>query len=66
MTGINPAMRKNLLYIVITDLDNDSIDKVQPYTRMTKNDFKGIDLEGYEHLFLSRKKTEKQLCIIND
>lgn len=66
MTAINPAMRKNLLYIFVTDIDNETIDKVKPYTKLKTKDILDIELEGYEALFISRRKTQKMLAIINE
>lgn len=66
MTGINPAMRKNLLYLIVTDIDNESVDKVKPYTKYKSNEILDINLEGYESLFISRRKIDKKMCIIRE
>jgi hypothetical protein len=68
LKGINPAMRKNMLYYFVTDDSNEALDTIHPFTSITKKNLRDnmSDIEGYESLFISRYKTQKDMCIIKE
>ncbi len=68
MNGVNPAMRKNVKYIFITDCDNRMVDDLFPYTNFqTKGDFREFagQVEGYQAIYISRERNRKGHYIIN-
>lgn len=66
--GITPAMRKNMLYYFITDNSNLTIDNIHPFCTVPKKELRELltDCRGYECLFISNYKTQKEMCIIKE
>jgi hypothetical protein len=68
MTGVNPAMRKNVKYVFVTDCDNRMIDDLYPYTNFqSKPEFREFvgNASGYQALFISRERGKKGHHIID-
>ncbi len=68
LTGVNPAMRKNVKYVFITDCDNRMIDDVYPYTNFkTKAEFRELADKAvdYKAIFINRDRAKKGHYIID-